>query len=320
MKTPLFKGLFPLFFIFFTAQTNAQVTIGSGQKPPAASVLNVQTQADANPAQGGQTANGGLLLPRVILEDINSLKPFITNGGTNAEKAAHKGMNVYHIGGNSISVGQYVWDGARWLNLITSIPPTPMKTAGTLFTNVSQFLQIYDTRGSATTDMALYDDLTFSSNRALGAAPEDIIIEEDGFYAVTLRAFARHGNLTANNPQSQMPVGMKGSYWIHFALCGKKGAANKVVKDNYVGVYSIDSNIISLSTNASPTPSSSFNSISQSITFTGYFEAGEKLSVVMITNKSFQVTYNGNVYSPCLYKRYASDMDPDDSALIYWKL
>lgn len=312
---PLLTGLF---LMVLGVNLGAQVTIGSDTPPSKAALLELKTQPDSNPAQGGVTSDkGGLLLPRVILEENNSLKPFIAGGGSPEEKAAHKGLMVYHIGGNGINAGQHVWDGSKWLVLLTDIPPTPMKTADVLYTNKSQFIQIYDDETGG--NMSDYDEVDFSTDRRPNAPKTEIVIEEEGFYAVALRTFIRFANYTDDNPNHQISIPLKGSYWIHYALCGQISGRSKTIKDNYVGVYNLDAKRIG---NATETPfnSLSYNAIAQSITFTGYFQAGEKLSIVLITDKAHKVTHNSKEYAPVLFKRAASDMDPDDTALIYWKL
>ena len=157
----------------------AQVTVGSELIPPKAAVLNIQTLVDDNPSQGGRTsATGGVLLPRVILEEVNSLKPFIVTGGNSDEKAAHKGMNVYHIGGNGIDAGQYVWDGLRWLMLITDIPPTP----------ITQLNMADVPVGGVTLSDALHTLSNVSYNAAaMVPFTSDLSIASDGNYAFVFR-------------------------------------------------------------------------------------------------------------------------------------
>jgi len=164
----------------------AQVTIGSDRVPSRAALLDLKTQADSNPAEGGVTSTkGGLLLPRVILEETKSLKPFISNGGSNAEKAAHKGMNVYHIGGNGIGTGQYVWDGTQWLLLLTEVPPTPLNSIRMYY----QTHNIMGGTGGPSNHNGMIP-LEFSETGNVDA-PVTIRLPEDGSYAFNVKLYSR---------------------------------------------------------------------------------------------------------------------------------
>lgn len=91
----------------------AQVTIGSGEEPAKAALLDIKEQ---NSASGGATAtSGGVLLPRVNLVSLTTLEPFISGGGSATEKTTHKGLVVYNLTDNStFKPGLYYWDGAQW--------------------------------------------------------------------------------------------------------------------------------------------------------------------------------------------------------------
>ncbi|NDW09765.1 hypothetical protein D0T56_08890 [Dysgonomonas sp. 520] len=175
--------------VFLTLQAmqcsvSAQVTIGSDISSPNAAIVNIQTQVDSNPAQGGITSQkGGLLLSRVRLVNVESLEPFISGGGTNVQKAAHKGMNVYHIGGNGIDAGQYVWDGVRWLHLLTDIPAAPISTVHTL--DLMMDVMSVHARYDATENGILlpFGDFNVKRNRY------EIAVEEDGSYAFSFRLY-----------------------------------------------------------------------------------------------------------------------------------
>jgi len=117
------KKIFLLFFVLGSLSMSAQVTIGSDLEPEKKALLDIKTISPA--ANGGATTNGdggGLLLPRVILKNINSLEPFFTPGsaGYDAERLKHKGLTVYNIQDNTnpgFAEGQYVWDGEKWTKI-----------------------------------------------------------------------------------------------------------------------------------------------------------------------------------------------------------
>ncbi|NDW09729.1 hypothetical protein [Dysgonomonas sp. 520] len=217
------KSLF-LAAMLFSGSVYAQVTIGSDITPPKAAILNLQSQTDNLPAEGGVNANGGVVLPRVKLSEINSLKPFITSGGTAAEKAAHKGMNVYNIGGNGIAAGQYVWDGVRWLQLLTGIPPTPITTFGHLYAK--------ETIINSTWGGAYKDGLIKWSSKMDASDSADIAINEDGSYVFNVRLFAKFCD-----PETGGIYGFKNEmkYWGYISLY-----VNDVMKDVSI-VYCLNS-------------------------------------------------------------------------------
>lgn len=188
------KFIFLLSFVFVGLTTiTAQVTIGSTLAPPKAAILNMQTQADSDPANGGVTSTtGGLLLSRVTLVNLSNLRPFISNGGTNAEKAAHKGLTVYHIGGNNIDPGQYVWDGTQWLLLLTEIPSVGIKTNDRLpLANTVETENLTQYGGSAWTNF----NRGYGANLDFGiynpvSGNYEIRIEADGAYAFSFKMVA----------------------------------------------------------------------------------------------------------------------------------
>lgn len=164
-----------------------KTTIGSNIASPSAAVLNLQTQADADPANGGVNANGGLMIPRVQLTETNSLKPFITSGGTAAEKASHKSLMVYHVGGNTIGAGLKFWDGTQWLNVITDIPPAPVITS-----NIHNLMEVYYCPNLGSTAL---DPMQFGTLQADGTYA--IEIKEKGSYMFSLRLYGRSATLPA---------------------------------------------------------------------------------------------------------------------------
>ncbi|MDR0823556.1 MAG: hypothetical protein LBN74_00555 [Prevotella sp.] len=115
-------ALLLLDIFFISVQSQAQVTIGSGIEPMKGAVLDVKTHV---PDAGNLTsASGGIVLPRVRLIDINTLKPFIADEDPdiNDLKKSHVGLTVYNLSLTGILVpGLYVWDGQKWMRKKGSI-------------------------------------------------------------------------------------------------------------------------------------------------------------------------------------------------------
>lgn len=103
-----------LLHIFFFHSLLAQVTIGSGIKPESGALIDFK---ENNPTEENITSTKGVLLPRVKLQNVNSLIPIFADGGTIAEKKMHIGLQLYHVGGNNIEAGVKVWNGTSWGDL-----------------------------------------------------------------------------------------------------------------------------------------------------------------------------------------------------------
>lgn len=94
----------------------AQVTIGSMLAPMEGALLDIK---EFNASTDNTTASKGLLLPRVALTELNSLKDI--SGTENENKLSYVGLMVYNINeivdpcGN-IPMGVYIWDGERWVS------------------------------------------------------------------------------------------------------------------------------------------------------------------------------------------------------------
>ncbi len=112
---------------------NAQVTIGMDAEPVKGALLQLKNLDPQNPAGVTDPSNitvddkgGGLLLPRVILEDRTTLQPFFTKAESDANagkiKEKHTGLTVYNIkvitdpsdSNKTFRQGMYVWDGSKW--------------------------------------------------------------------------------------------------------------------------------------------------------------------------------------------------------------
>lgn len=98
---------------------NAQVTIGSDTAPEKAALLDIKTKDGGD----GQISSdsGGLLLPRVELDNIFEFTVFSTIKKTDPDydqqKRKHVGLAVYNIKTDytkNIEQGIYIWNGERW--------------------------------------------------------------------------------------------------------------------------------------------------------------------------------------------------------------
>ncbi|NDV97290.1 hypothetical protein D0T84_20640 [Dysgonomonas sp. 521] len=120
-------------FLLCSSFAGAQVTVGSNITPTRAALLDLKARQttgklpsvtdDANTtvAEG----DGGLLLPRVELENLTTLDPFIQSGDADYNNTQLKlrlaGLMVYNIKEQShtdpnkiLRSGVYVWDGEKW--------------------------------------------------------------------------------------------------------------------------------------------------------------------------------------------------------------
>jgi hypothetical protein len=115
-----------------TVKTNAQATIGSDEAPEKGSLLELKNEKADDPHSTTDIKNvtstyGGLGLPRVYLENKNTLMPFIPadsdwNSDKDNVKEKHTGLTVYNIReslptdpeNTRFSEGIYVWDGLQW--------------------------------------------------------------------------------------------------------------------------------------------------------------------------------------------------------------
>lgn len=169
-----------------------KVTIGSQLVPATAAILDIKNVEGAN---GTATSTvGGVLLPRVILTDNRSLKPFIASGGSVAEKAAHKGLLVYHIGGSNIGAGTKIWDGIQWSKMVTDLDADE---------DIAP--QIYDLQTSVTA-LASEPNATHLAGRGnplpIGTKAADgkyyINLEESGSYVFAVKFFGNSTHRTEN--------------------------------------------------------------------------------------------------------------------------
>lgn len=115
-----FKCLFLLFILVFViCNAQAQVTIGSAEKPEKGALLQLKDM-EAN-AENETATKGGLLMPRTKLVSKSTLEPFILNNddfNNNVDnvKESHIGLVVYNLEDTSdgLESGMVVWNGAEW--------------------------------------------------------------------------------------------------------------------------------------------------------------------------------------------------------------
>ncbi len=122
MKTKLSVLLLNAFLIISSlGGTKAQVTIGHSEAPETHAILQVKDQTAAT--VGGVTAkNGGMILPRVELENKYQLVPFYQGDTTDTNyktvtKPAHTGLVVYNLkesDEDELCLGFNQWDGGQW--------------------------------------------------------------------------------------------------------------------------------------------------------------------------------------------------------------
>lgn len=123
------------FAILLTGATslNAQVTIGSGEKPAEGALLDLKQESKTD---GAANSHKGLGLPRVKLTNKANLFPMFsddtdyrdnTEGKKEIEDSAHTGLVVYNINTDfceEIYPGVQVWDGVKWNPLTKGVFPS----------------------------------------------------------------------------------------------------------------------------------------------------------------------------------------------------
>lgn len=107
--------LFLIVFFYSALTVQSQVMIGSTKSPLKGTLLDLKEFDEE--VEGGANSYGGLVLPRVILTDINSLSPILTGSEPDyvSLKPRYTGTVVYNVSTNaSLEKGMYVWDGSKW--------------------------------------------------------------------------------------------------------------------------------------------------------------------------------------------------------------
>lgn len=116
MKTKTLACLCIAFACFmFIGSAKAQVTIGSGLAPEGGSLLDLKERVAGT--TNNETADKGVVLPRVILTDKYELYPMYSAPTDAATKKSHTGMTVYNVTtatpGDFVS-GVHTWTGTEW--------------------------------------------------------------------------------------------------------------------------------------------------------------------------------------------------------------
>lgn len=120
----------------WSSNSFSQVTMGSKNNPSKGSILDIKTQESSITSTSEVTDDknitsdkGGIILPRVKLQNMMTLEPFIKNNDSNLEKEKikHAGLMVYNINDSYLTAtdpkkvfkqGIYMWDGSRWSMLV----------------------------------------------------------------------------------------------------------------------------------------------------------------------------------------------------------
>lgn len=178
------KLIFSILFVLFGFQAYGQVTVGSLGDPGKASLLDLKTKEATD---GGVTSErGGLLFPRVAIDDVNSLNVFDglsdTDINTDEQKRIHIGLTVYNVADNAdVDPGIYVWNGSQWrkssFNNRVNFFYMPSFAINTSTTGVQDF-DLYN----------IYMQQFDSPKASSAGAPADIpfyIDPEDLYYYVT---------------------------------------------------------------------------------------------------------------------------------------
>ncbi|MDH6355623.1 uncharacterized protein (TIGR02145 family) [Dysgonomonas sp. PH5-45] len=131
--------------LLLSLSLRAQVTVGSSIPPTRTALLDLkarQTTATIPSANADENitsalGDGGLLLPRVNLIDLNTMEPFIvkTNAdwldSSNLLKYRLTGLMVYNVKDdetNGFTPGVYIWDGEKWgVKPINEVSPSIVK-------------------------------------------------------------------------------------------------------------------------------------------------------------------------------------------------
>ena len=167
----------------------AQVTIGSLSDPAKAALLDLKTQEpDGNNVT---SQKGGILLPRVQLQKLNSLMPFIADAELAVEGPKHIGLSVYNIiplPAENIVQGTYTWNGSQWEIEATTASNGLTKSNGNIklggdLTGKTAF----------TTDT---DTITFESDNAI----LQLDSEDKGFVPPRIALKGLNDNVTVPNP------------------------------------------------------------------------------------------------------------------------
>ncbi|WP_029902849.1 hypothetical protein [Prevotella sp. 10(H)] len=133
------KPAFIILFILCSIHSFSQVTIGNDEAPVKGALLDIKnivpTVGNTDPSKIETSQTGGMVLPRVNLEALNTLSPFVTTPNDPDVKKIHTGLVVYNVKVNSsasLVQGIYCWDGNKWNLLIAGkVANSPWYKVGT---------------------------------------------------------------------------------------------------------------------------------------------------------------------------------------------
>jgi len=169
-----------LFFSLFAIKANSQVTIGAGEAPADGLLLDLKQWESKD---GLASADKGLKLPRVELENLTSLAPLTADG--DEQKKILKGTVVYNIKPSStLEEGIYVWDGSKWEKPVNKIPTNTIQLMN-MNSNMTTIFGKSDGTGGATFD---FPTLT---------------IPENGAYAFSFRLYGLINKLSETKPTAR---------------------------------------------------------------------------------------------------------------------
>ncbi|MDR2087128.1 MAG: hypothetical protein LBP72_08125 [Dysgonamonadaceae bacterium] len=195
--------------LVLSANLHAQVTIGELATPATGALLDLN-----------KATKGGLLLSNVPIEDLSKIPATLPNSfpgivaGTNDDtNTAFTGAMVYHIGGNNIPVGIYVWNGTNWAPVEENCTPLVDASQLTLTTPVFNIkkdaTETFSVSSDASARCADGETYEWSVQPATGSeilsqstATTSIKFTETGAYDVTV---------TVKSPYSSAPVSKTGS-------------------------------------------------------------------------------------------------------------
>lgn len=112
-----------LFLTMVINEVKSQVSIGNTAAPPKGALLELKNKIPVSTENQLITANKGLILPRVFLQNPNLLNPILDTYTTNEAKDL-KGLMVFNVNNTQapfntleLGLGVYIWDGVKWSKL-----------------------------------------------------------------------------------------------------------------------------------------------------------------------------------------------------------
>ncbi len=192
---------------FTISSLYAQVTVGIDKPAEKAALLQIKNVEVGTPSSVTDLSNatvdengGGLALPRVHLENKNTLQPFISTlsmdwgeAAVNKIKEKHAGLMVYNLTTTGdFKQGVYVWDGTQW-NLAgdgaSSIAPTIdawLKSGNAGTSRTTNFVGTTDAQGlSLRTNSTERLYISETGNVGVGVAAPTSKLHVDGTLTAT---------------------------------------------------------------------------------------------------------------------------------------